>query len=295
MWKGVRKLNEASGYAVSLRNDYYSPLSTTADLKSTMKRWNRPSALKGVDYDIEKMKARLSLGLGKYLNEFMALPSYAELQNIGYGIGFTHLDAFTLYMTIRQLKPKRYIEVAAGLSTYYCSLAAEKNASEGYPLAMTCIEPYPYDKLYEIPGIKIIAKQVQDIDLSLFQQLEDNDVFFIDSSHMAKIDSDVPFLYLEVLPTIKVGVVVHIHDVNFPYNIPYPPTQWIFNQIWPMLWNEAMFVQAFLCFNTRFIIEMSTPLIRYFDEPFLKSNIPFYETVEQNPNGFCSIWLKRIS
>jgi hypothetical protein len=89
-------------------------------------------------------------------------------------------------------------------------------------------------------------------------------------------------------------VVIHIHDVPFPYNIPYPPELWVFAQKWPTLWNEAMVLQAFLCFNDRFKITMSTPMIRYYDEGFLKSEIPFYETVKQNSNTFSSIWLKKV-
>ena len=75
-----------------------------------------------------------------------------------------------------------------------------KNASEGHPLAITCIEPYPYDKLYTIPGIQVIAKQVQDVEVSVFQELQQGDMLFIDSSQCLKIDGDVPFLFLEVLP-----------------------------------------------------------------------------------------------
>jgi hypothetical protein len=129
----------------------------------------------------------------------------------------------------------------------------------------------------------------------VFQQLEQNDIFFIDSSHMIKVDGDVPFLLLEVLPVLKVGVWIHVHDVPFPYNIPFPPEEWIFKQIWPMLWNEAMMLQAFLCFNDKFTIELSTPLIRYFDEPFMQKNVPIYETLKQNPLTFSSMWLKRIA
>jgi len=131
--------------------------------------------------------------------------------------------------------------------------------------------------------------------VSFFGQLQKDDVLFIDSSHVLKIDGDVPFLYLEVLPTLNVGVVVHIHDVPFPYNIPYPPQLWVFSQEWPMLWNEAMVVQAFLSFNRNFRVIMSTPLIRYFDEDFLRKSIPIYESIEQNPNTFSSLWLRRVS
>ena len=62
-----------------------------------------------------------------------------------------------------------------------------------------------------------------------------------------------------------------------------------------MFWNEPMVLQAFLTFNKNFKICLSTPLIRYFDEPFLKQSIPIYESVAQNTNTFSSIWLRRIS
>lgn len=293
-WRIVKKLLEALGYTVALRKDYYSPLSSVTDLKATANRWNRPSALEGVTYDLEKMKSKLAGLVSKYSEECSALPSFEKLKDAGYGVGFTEFDGLTLYMMVREIKPKRYIEVGSGLSTYYCSLAAAKNESEGYPLQITCIEPFPYKKLYTIPGIEIAAKEVQDIKLSLFQQLEENDIFFIDSSHMLKIDSDVAFLYLEVLPVLKVGVNIHIHDINFPYNIPYPE-QAIYNEIWPTLWNEAMLVQAFLCYNNKFKIELSTPLLRYFDGLFLKEIIPLFHSVAEIPNSFCSMWLKRYA
>ena len=290
-----QSLMERAGYVVARKTDYYSPLVSVADLKSTYERWSRPSALKGVHYDLEAMKRDLTALLARYLPEYAEIPPYEQLREIGFGPGYTAVDALTLYMMIRHRKPKRYLEVGSGLSTYYCSLAAAKNASEGHPLEITCIEPYPFEKLNSIPDIQIIAKQVQDVDLSLFQQLEDGDVLFIDSSHVLRIDGDVPFLYLEVLPTLNVGVFVHIHDVAFPYNVPYPPQLWVFGQDWPMLWNEAMLVQAFLCLNKSFQIVMSTPLVRHFDEEFLRERIPGYQSVDDNPNTFSSLWLRRVS
>ena len=284
---------ESKGYVVARADDYYSPLVSVPRLRSSFARWNRPSALHGIEYDVEKMKSEFSDLLSRYLDEFSLIPPYATLQKAGFGPGYTAIDALTLYMMVRHLKPRRYIEVGSGLSTFYCSLAAEKNAKEGHPLEITCIEPHPFDKLRTIPGIKVLEMEVQDAATSLFQQLRENDILFIDSSHVLKIDGDVPFLYLEVLPNLHTGVVTHIHDVPFPYNIPYPPQLWVLGQEWPMLWNEAMVLQALLCFNDKFKITMSTPLIRYYDESFLKSRIPFYETLEQNPNTFSSIWLKR--
>ena len=286
---------DSAGYTIARKNDYYSPLPSVSHLKGNVARWYHPSALKGIEYDIEQMKAKFGHLFSLYFGEFATIPAYERLQEEGFGPGYTSLDALTLYMMIRNFKPRHYIEVGSGLSTYYCSLAADKNASEGRPLQITCIEPNPSKKLYTIPGIQVIPKEVQDVEISLFRKLQDNDVLFIDSSHVVKIDGDVPFLYLEVLPILAIGVVIHVHDVPFPYNVPYPPEHWILGRTWPMFWNEAMILQAFLCFNNKFNIEMSTPLIRHLDETFLKDNIPIYESIDQNQNTFSSIWLKRVS
>jgi hypothetical protein len=290
-----RRALEEAGYQVSRDEDYYSPLPSVTRLKANTSRWNRPSGLHGLEYDLAAMKSALSELLAHYLEEFLTYPPYPEVRQMGFGPGYTAMDALTLYMMIRHLKPQRYIEVGSGVSSFYCSLAAQRNASEGHPLQITCIEPYPFEKLSTIPGIQVLPRKVEDVDISLFQKLQENDVLFIDSSHILRVDGDVPFLYLEVLPVLNVGVVTHIHDIPYPYNFPYPPDLWIFGQEWPMFWNEPMVLQAFLAFNKNFKISMSTPLIRYFDEAFLKQSIPIYESVVQNPNTFSSIWLRRIS
>jgi len=290
-----RRTFEIFGYNIVRKSDYYSPLPLESDLKSHAERWYKPSRLPGIKYDLDEFKETLLKMLSNYYDDFSQHPEYREIQRKGFGPGYTHLDALMLYMMIRDRKPRQYIEVGSGVSTYYCSLAAKENEAEGYPLQIKCIEPHPYKELYSIPEIKIMDREVQDVDLSLFQGLKENDILFIDSSHVLKIDGDVPFLYLEVLPTLNKGVLIHIHDIPFPYNIPYPPERWIFKQsFWPMFWNEAMVLQAFLCFNSKFRIVMSTPLLRHFDESFLQQNIPIYESIEQNSNTFSSMWLQKV-
>jgi len=292
--RSVRFTLETMGYAVARKNDYYSPLPTVSQLKATLSRWNRPSALHGISYDLDAMKRELSGMLERFAGEFAELPSYEEVSRLEFGPGYTKVDALTLYAMIRQTKPRRYIEVGSGMSTYYCCQAARKNAGEGHPLKITCIEPYPYDALSKLE-IELIEKEVQDVDPSFFQSLEKDDVLFIDSSHILRIDNDVAFLYLEVLPVLRPGVLVHVHDIPFPFNIPYPPKMWVFDQTWPNVWNEAMLLQAFLCFNDRYRIVLSTPMIRQFDEKFLIESIPFYEPIEKNPATFSSLWLRRVS
>jgi hypothetical protein len=283
------------GFVVARKSDYYSPLPSRRRLKSTMDRWSKPSSLLGVEYDIAGMKATLTELMSGYYEEFVnLLPSYEQALQIGFGPGYTRLDAQILYATLRAKKPARYVEVGSGLSTYYASLAAKRNAREGHPMQITCVEPYPFEALGRIPGIHVIRQEVQAVGIALFTALDENDVLFIDSSHIVRLDGDVPFLFLEVLPALRSGPLVHIHDIPFPYHCPFPPKYWIYEQTWPMWWNESMLLHALLCGNKQFEVSLSTPLIRYYDEAFLAGLLPDYRTVEQEPNTFSSIWLKRV-
>jgi Methyltransferase domain len=84
---------------------------------------------------------------------------------------------------------------------------------------MLCVEPYPSPKISELADHqrKLYPKQAQDVEIKAVRELDENDILFIDSSHVAKVDSDVNWLYLEVLPNLRKGVVIHIHDISFPY------------------------------------------------------------------------------
>ena len=290
----LQRTVEGAGYCVAGQTDYYSPLPSVSSLRMNRARWDKPSALSGVAFDLAGMKALLLELSQRYAREFAALPPYEQLQKIGFGPGYTAVDALTLYLMIRQVKPRRYIEVGSGLSTYYASLAAAKNAAEGRPMEMTCIEPYPYEKLYSIPNITLVKSEVQSVDPAVFKTLQANDLLFIDSSHILKIDGDVAFLFLEVLPSLARQVVIHVHDVPFPYNNPYPADLWVFGREWPLFWNEAMVLQAFICHNAAFKILLSTPLIRHWDESFLKQHIANYQSVQENPNAFSSLWLEKV-
>jgi hypothetical protein len=82
--------------------------------------------------------------------------------------------------------------------------------------------------------------------LAQFENLDENDVLFIDSSHVAKIGSDVNFLMFEVLPRLKPGVIIHLHDIFWPFEYPQ---SWIDEG---RAWNEAYLIRAFLQFNEAF-------------------------------------------
>ncbi len=294
----IERILNTHGLNVTRFSDFYSPLPVMAHLKKNTGRWSKPSALAGVQYDVESMKNFLRRLVAMYFSEYQALPGYRESKAKGYGPGFTIMDAMLLYFMIREIKPRRYIEIGSGLSTYYCSLARRKNASEASPLRITCIDPYPFEGLRLIPEIDVIANEVQDIDVAFFQELDAQDVLFIDSTHVVKLDGDVPYLYLEVIPRLNPGVLIHIHDVHFPYNIPYPPQFYVMGRAWgwPMFWTEAMMAQAFLCFNDRYRIVMSLPLLRFFCEDFLRMTVPTYTPLVEfdTATHYGSLWIQRV-
>lgn len=291
----LSKVMGTVGYNVSRKANFYSPTPTLSTLNANRSRWDKPSELAGVEYDMDAMKRTFGMLTAEYLEEFKKLPPYHELHTKGFGLGYTPVDAMTSYLMIRHLKPKRYIEVGSGLSTYYCHLAAEVNRAEGFPLEITCIEPYPLKNLYTLPNVEIIKEEVQDVGLDVFAKLEDGDVLFIDSSHVVRIDGDVPYLFLNVLPNVAKGVSVHVHDIPFPFNTPFPADRWVFGQAEPMFWTEAMLLQAFLACNRDFEVTLSLPMIRHADEAFLRAAIPNYKDVNEDSNAFSSIWLKRVN
>lgn len=291
----VRRMAAALGYNIVKRDDYYSVLPVLEEIERTRPRWDRPSELVGLQVDAGDLRGRLDALAERWEADYRRRAgSWAANQDRGFGPGYPLFDARTLYYTLREERPRRYLEVGSGLSTYYASLAAAANAEDGAPLAVTCIEPYPYDALRTIEGIELVEDMVQNVPLERFAELEAGDVLFIDSSHTFKIDSDVAFLLLEVLPRLRTGVHVHIHDVPLPFNTPYPADFWLFGERWPVYWNEAMAVQAFLAFNSAFEIRLSTPLVRHHDEAFLCGRFDDYVPVAQDPNPPSSLWLRKV-
>ena len=292
----IRRVFGAFGYNVVKKADYYSTLPVLDELARTRARWDRPSELAGLDVDVPGMRKLLGELADRWEDDFVGTTgSYLANQRRGFGPGYPAGDARTLFYLLREHKPAQYLEVGSGLSTYYATLAAGRNAQDGQPMRITCIEPYPFDALKSLPGFELIESVVQDVPVSRFEQLRSGDVLFIDSSHALKIDSDVAYLFLEVLPRLAPGVLVHIHDVPFPYNTPFPADTWLFGERWPLYWNEAMVVQAFLACNCAFEVLLSVPLIRHDDEAFLVERFTDYVPLAQEPNTASSLWLRRTS
>jgi predicted O-methyltransferase YrrM len=154
---------------------------------------------------------------------------------------YTGLDALVLYALVRKLKPRRVIEIGSGYSTHVTLAALKENACG----SLTCIEPYPTDILKSVSDeISIEVKEIQDVETDIFCSLTPNDIVFVDSSHVSAFQSDVNFEILELFPLIPKGVVVHVHDIFFPYEYP---RGWIEERRW--YWNEQYMLYAFLLQN----------------------------------------------
>ncbi len=194
-------------------------------------------------------------------------------------------DAEYLYNIVRHFHPKRIVEIGSGYSTLMAREAIAQNMREdsAYVCDHTCIEPYEMPWLESV-GVKVLRKKVEDIEPSFFDVLQENDILFIDSSHMIRPQGDVLFEYLEILPRLKKGVLIHIHDIFTPRNYP---ESWIKN-VW--LWNEQYLLEAFLSYNDKFEILGALNYLSHHYEKQFADKCPIFKIKKNRPGSF---WLRR--
>jgi hypothetical protein len=219
---------------------YYEPL---PDFRAiTTEQIKRKRTYPAIDF---RWDAQLAL-----LNELVAYGHELTQLEFDFNNGFfSGFDAAVYYSLIRHLKPRRIIEIGGGYSTRIADKALKANQNG----ALTCIEPYPEQRLLEAElNIELIRKRVEEIELELFSSLEPNDILFIDSSHTVKFGSDVCYEVLEVLPALQPGVWIHVHDIFFPHDYP---AEWLIKQ--RLALNEQYLLEAFLTFNKMFSVELA--------------------------------------
>ncbi|MCX5694939.1 MAG: hypothetical protein NT014_07495 [Candidatus Omnitrophica bacterium] len=113
----------------------------------------------------------------------------------------------------------------------------------GYKCKHICIEPYEMPWL-ESTGVKVIRQKVENMGREFFFFFFQNDILFIDSSHIIRPQGDVLFEYLELMPSLKMGVIVHIHDIFSPRDYK---AEWVIDDV--RFWNEQYLLEAFLTSN----------------------------------------------
>jgi predicted O-methyltransferase YrrM len=228
-------------------NNYYSALPDLERLDDAV--WERESAMVGVPFDAEAQIAFAESDLARFAAELGAPhttpdPLELHLDNAH----FESVDAEIAYAMLRHLRPRRVVELGSGFSTQVLARAAHRNAQEGAFCELYAYNPYPSDRMRAVlaRGIAGLTEHVeieaQGLALSTFLELEAGDVLFIDTSHTVKLGGEVVHLFLEVLPRLAPGVIVHVHDIALPYEYD---RRYVVDLQMP--WAEQYLLQALLC------------------------------------------------
>ncbi|MDJ0711803.1 MAG: class I SAM-dependent methyltransferase [Woeseiaceae bacterium] len=259
-------------------NHYYEP---QFDHRSPDLAFGHDRNLRGIDWNTDGQLDTLTRF--RFAEELADVPLEKPstrgyyLNNGQFGSG----DAEIWYQVIRTFKPKRIIEIGSGYSTLMAIRATKKNqqSDAAYTSDHICIEPYERSWLEE-SGVTVIREKVETLPLSFFSQLEESDILFIDSSHIIRPQGDVLFEFLELLPSLNKGVIVHIHDIFSPKDYP---EEWLRDMV--KFWNEQYLLEAFLTHNTSWEILAALNHLCQHHYDKLKSAAPFL-TPERQPGSF---------
>lgn len=269
-----------------IKDHYYEPRFNFEHLK---KPFGKDRSLPGLNLNVKEQLA--FLGKFHYNRELIKFPvnkkgnGKAFYYNNGW---FGPGDAEYLYNLVRLLKPRRIIEAGGGFSTLMVVNAVNRNIKEDpkYKCDHICIEPYENDWLDKVRGVKIIRKQVEKVGIPLFTRLKENDILFIDSSHIIKPQGDVLFLFQEILPQLNSGVFVHIHDIFTPRDYP---KEWITEE--RRFWNEQYLLESFLAFNNKFKVIGATNYLAHNHYSKFSAKCPIFKRQRKRECG--SFWIMK--
>ncbi|MBI4878729.1 MAG: class I SAM-dependent methyltransferase [Planctomycetes bacterium] len=266
---------------------FYSPIPDPAEVEKRQERIFdcTPRHLPGIDLNAERQ-----LGLLDEFKEYYREMSFPVERQDGRrywfeNIQYSYSDAVFLYCMIRHARPRSIIEVGSGHSS--CLMLDTSDLFFGGAIECTFIDPFPEAlRALLLPGdearVRIVPEPVQDVPLELFSALEENDILFIDSTHVVKTGGDVNHLFFEVLPRLARGVYVHVHDVHFPFEYP---KEWVLEG---RAWNETYLLRAFLMYNRAFEVQCMNTALERFRTEWFREHMPL---CLKNPGG--SIWLRK--
>jgi predicted O-methyltransferase YrrM len=267
---------------------YYSPLVSLSDIKKRENEiWKglNMNSVNGVELYADE-QLLLVKELTKYYSEIPFEDN--KKQNLRYYFDnsyYSYTDSIILYSVMRHFKPKKIIEVGSGFSS--AVMLDTRQLFFEDRLQLTFIEPFP-DRLYTLitendkTNSTIIVDDLQNIDVSYFEQLDSNDILFIDSSHVSKTGSDVNYILFDILPKLKPGTLIHFHDVFYPFEYP---KDWVLSG---RNWNEDYLLRAFLMYNKEFRVKIFSHFLHiHYKEVF--SGMPL---CYKNPGG--NLWIQKI-
>ncbi|MEO6491156.1 MAG: class I SAM-dependent methyltransferase [Ferruginibacter sp.] len=284
------KVLDNCGYAPG---HYYSPIPDLNDIRNRRtKIFHKASVgLNGIDLRISEQFSLLQ-SFSKYYNEIPYNFNSRSKGGTRYQVNsewYKFSDVVMLYSVMRHFKPSRIIEIGSGYSSAVMLDVNERFFNS--TIQMTFIDPYP-ERLLGLLTIEdkkkhtVLRSMIQEADITIFNDLEANDILFIDSSHISKVGSDLNYILFEILPRLKPGVHIHFHDIFFPFELP---ENWILERKW--FWNENYILRAFLTESKAYaIINFNTYLHKEF-RSWLEKNMPAC-LIEEDATG--SIWITKI-
>jgi len=190
-------------------------------------------------------------------------------------------DALALYAMVRRHTPANYVEIGSGMTTCFARQAVKDG---GCTTRITSIDPEPRAEIDEICD-DVIRDGLETFDLSYFDRLQAGDIVFFDGSHRSFMNSDVTVFFIDVLPRLAPGVIVHLHDINLPYDYPESFKHWY--------WNEQYMLAVYMMGRRDSIVPL-LPTTFICRSPSFREELtaPFRDLGEQNDSwrGGGSMW-----
>jgi len=266
---------------------FYSPIPSLAEIRRDEAQIfdNVPREIAGVELD-EPKQLELLKTFCSYYEELPFKPQRTNGLRYHFENGaYSYSDAILLYCMIRHLRPRRIIEIGSGFSS--CVTLDTNELFFGGSISITFVEPYPARLLSLVTPedkekIRVIPHRLQEVAIGEFEALEENDILFVDSTHVSKVNSDVNRIFFDVLPRLRSGVHVHFHDIIYPFEYP---KEWIYDG---RAWNEAYMLRTFLQYNREFRMVLMNTFMEHYHEAFFRERMPL---CLKNPGG--SIWIRK--
>jgi predicted O-methyltransferase YrrM len=285
-----KELNKSLGSLCFPLGHFYSPIVNVSEIFERF--WRKaqlpiPASLPGISIGLSS-QTRTWQRMLPFLREIpfgpekrVGLRYYFENPSYSYG------DGSVLYSMLRMFCPRRIIEIGSGYSSA-CTMDTIEHYLDG-PVAVTLIEPYPslVRQILDndaLGRITLHELPVQDVALTVFDELQKDDILFIDSTHIMKTASDVCYELFDILPRLAPGVLIHFHDVFWPFEYP---TSWVLEE--NRSWNELYGLRSFLMYNEQFEIIFLNDYFMRFERELIKQTFP---TFLKNTGG--SLWLRKL-
>jgi hypothetical protein len=281
----LEKLRQECGFVPP--GHYFSPIPSLEEIRQDETKifGNTPYNFSGIELcELDQLKL-----LEDFCQYYEMMPFQAhKVQGLRYffeNSAYSYSDAILLYCMIRHLKPENIIEIGSGFSS--CVTLDTNELFFDNSIKTTFIEPYPELLISLITendknNINIIPQRLQYVNSNIFEALKANDILFIDSTHVSKINSDVNRIFFEILPSLSSGVYIHFHDIFYPFEYPM---EWVYGG---RSWNEMYILRAFLQYNKEFSIVLMNTFMEHFHTLFFQEKMPL---CLKNPGG--SLWIRK--